>query len=60
MVHCLEEDQKKRSGDENEMFSGDPQMTAIMRHSKGFSGVADTAAVSVTKRRSNFISRFIS
>lgn len=30
------------------MFSDDPQMTPIMRHLKEFSGVTDTAAVSVT------------
>lgn len=45
------------------MFPDDPQMTAIMRHLKEFSGVADTAAVSVTNQRrkqSNFIPRFVS
>ena len=30
------------------MFSADPLMTPIMRHLKEFSGVADTAAISVT------------
>lgn len=59
MAHCLEDDQKS-SRDGNEMFSDDPQMTVIMRHLKGFSGVADTAAVSVTNQRSNFIPRFVS
>lgn len=49
MVHCLEDDQKS-SRNENEMFPDDPPMTAIMRHLKEFSGVADTAAVSVTNQ----------
>lgn len=53
----LEDDAREAVAGVNETFSSDLQMTAIMRHLKGFSGVGDSGATSINPG-THFTSRF--